>query len=79
MLDAHNLVIKQPSYLLDFKNRSPFRVTRVIGNTAFELDLPPEIGQLYNIFHVWLLHKYNREPLPGQARDVDRVKLKNKK
>ena len=77
MLDARNLVTKRPSRSLDFKNRGPFRVTRAIGNTAFELDLLPEMGRLYNVFHVWLLHKYDGELLPGQARDVDRVELED--
>ncbi|KAG9379362.1 Asp-protease-2 multi-domain protein [Pyrenophora tritici-repentis] len=53
---------------LDFKNRGPFTVTRVIDNMAYELLLPPEMGKLHNVFHPWLLHLHEA-PLPGQLRD----------
>ncbi|KAG9383466.1 Asp-protease-2 multi-domain protein [Pyrenophora tritici-repentis] len=54
---------------LDFKNRGPFTVTRVIDNMAYELLLPPEMGKLHNVFHPWLLHLHEEAPLPGQLRD----------
>ncbi|KAI1513832.1 rve multi-domain protein [Pyrenophora tritici-repentis] len=69
MLDARNFRTTRPSLSLDFKNRGPFTVTRVIDNMAYELLLPPEMGKLHNVFHPWLLHLHEEAPLPGQLRD----------
>lgn len=73
MLDARNLKTKRPSRSLDFKNRGPFRVVRAIGSMAYELDLPPEMGRLHNVFHTWLLHRYDGEPVA--ASEMDKVEL----
>ncbi|KAI1665643.1 Chromo domain containing protein [Pyrenophora tritici-repentis] len=69
MLDARNFRTTRPSLSLDFKNRGPFTVTRVINNIAYELLLPLEIGKLHNVFHPWLLHLHEEAPLPSQLRD----------
>lgn len=56
MLDARNFRTTRPSHSLDYKNRGPFRITRVINNCAYQLSLPPGLGKLHNVFHSWLLH-----------------------
>jgi hypothetical protein len=73
MLDARNFKTRRPNASLDYKNRGPFTIIRSINNIAFELDLPPEMGKLHNVFHPWLLHTVDNAPLPGQAQDTDFV------
>ena len=33
------------------------------------------MGRLHNVFHPWLLHLYDGEPLPGQEYPADHVPL----
>lgn len=65
-LDCRNLKTDRPRKSLDYKNRGPFKVKRFHNNTAYELDLPPEMGKLCPIFHPWLLHLDDNDRLPGQ-------------
>ena len=71
MLDTRNLRTRRPSASLDLKNRSPFTIVRAINNTAYELDLPPQMKRIHNVFHPWLLHLVDDAPLPGQAQDPE--------
>lgn len=66
MLDFRNIKTTRPNKSLDFKNRGPFRVKRVIDNIAYELELPPHM-RIFPVFHPWLLHLCNEEGLPGQT------------
>ena len=66
MLDARNIHTKRPSKSLDHKNLGPFRIIRVIDNAAYELELPKSMQGIFPVFHPWLLHLDNSDPLPGQ-------------
>ena len=66
MLDSRNIKTTRPNKSLDHKNLGPFRVTRVINNMAYELDLPEGMN-IFPVFHPWLLHMDNSDPLPGQV------------
>ena len=47
------------------------RKVRAIDNMAYELELPPHMGKLHNVFHPWLLHLHEERPLPTQTRDEE--------
>ena len=67
MLDSRNIKTTRPNKSLDHKNLGPFRVTKAINNMAYELDLPDGMN-IYPVFHPWLLHLDNSDPLPGQVQ-----------
>ena len=67
MLDARNIKTTRPAKSLDHKNLGPFKVIRAINNMAYELDLPESMKGLFPVFHPWLLHLDNSDPLPGQV------------
>lgn len=66
MLDSRNIKTVRPNKSLDHKNLGPFRIIKAYGNSAYELELPSSMGRLYPVFHPWLLHLDNSDPLPGQ-------------
>ncbi|KAM2033022.1 hypothetical protein ACFX1T_014971 [Malus domestica] len=41
---------------------SPYQISKRIGAVAYRLELPPELSQIYNIFHVSMLWKYVSDP-----------------
>ncbi|PVH97939.1 hypothetical protein DM02DRAFT_532177, partial [Periconia macrospinosa] len=64
----------RPSYLLNFKNRGLFPITKVINNIAYKVKLP--ITRLYNVFYLWLLYLTDKEPafnvkLPNKDDNTD--------
>jgi hypothetical protein len=71
LLDTRNIRTTRPNQSLDHKNRGPFRIARVIDHMAYELELPPSMGRIHNVFHPWLLHLYENSPLPGQTLDEE--------
>ena len=66
MLDARNIKTARPNKSLDHKNIGPYKITRAINNMAYELELPSSLKGLHPVFHPWLLHLDNSDPLPGQ-------------
>lgn len=66
MLDGRNIKTVRPVKSLDHKNLGPFRITRAFNNSAYELDLPASMNKIHPVFHPWLLHLDNSDPLPGQ-------------
>ena len=65
MLDGRNIKTTRPSKSLDHKNLGPFKIVRAIDNMAYELELPDGMN-IFPVFHPWLLHLDNSDPLPGQ-------------
>ena len=47
---------------LDPRYIGPFEITNRIGPVAYRLDLPPQLGQVHNVFHVSILRKYIPNP-----------------
>ena len=37
---------------------SPFEILETIGELAYRLELPPELSQLHDVFHICMLRKY---------------------
>ena len=66
MLDSRNIKTARPNKSLDHKNLGPFKIVRVINNMAYELELPDGMN-IFPVFHPWLLHLDNSDPLPGQT------------
>ena len=40
----------------------PYQIIRRIGPAAYEIALPPHLGNLHNVFHVSQLRKYIADP-----------------
>ena len=53
-LEAKNIHSKQPSKKLDQKRYGPFRISKNIGQEAFQIELPEE-WMIYNMFNEDLL------------------------
>lgn len=49
----------------------PYRVKHIIGQVAYEVELPPELGAVYPFFHVTIQHKCLGEPSHGiSSKDI---------
>lgn len=66
MLDSRNIKTVRPNKSLDHKNLGPFQIIKAHNNSAYELDLPSSINKIYSVFHSWLLHLNNSDPLSEQ-------------
>ena len=66
MLDQRNIKTDRPSKSLDHKNLGPFKIIKAYDNMAYELELPLAMKSIHPVFHPWLLHLDNSDPLPGQ-------------
>jgi hypothetical protein len=64
-LDLRNIQTNRPKKKLS-ELHSQYKVTEVISGSAYRLDTPPGIG---NVFHVSLLRPVATDPLPSQAQD----------
>ena len=69
ILNLRNIKTERPNKSLDHKNLGLYKVTRVINNIAYGLELPNGIN-IYPVFHLWLLHLDNSDPLPGQMQEL---------
>lgn len=68
MLDGRNIKITRPNKSLDHKNMGPYKIIRAINNSAYELDLPSSMKNVFPVFHPWLLHRIIDDPLPSQKQ-----------
>jgi hypothetical protein len=71
MLDARNVRTRQHSKGLSPKNLGPFKVLESFQGKAYKLDFSEheDLRQIYPVFHPWLLHPYDDQPLPGQRQE----------
>jgi hypothetical protein len=65
MLNGKNLKTRQPKKKLDHKFWGPFKISRNIKDTAFQLDLPNS-WNIHDVFHVSLLKPYHASQQSGQ-------------
>ena len=40
----------------------PFEIVEKIGEVAYRINLPPQLGHVYDVFHVSMLKKYTSDP-----------------
>ena len=40
----------------------PYRIVERIGEVAYRLDLPPELDNIHDVFHVSMLRRYIPDP-----------------
>jgi hypothetical protein len=64
MVNAKNIKTKRPSKKFDYKLRGKFRISRLIGINAYELELPPSTGKIHPVFHISLLEPYRENTIP---------------
>ena len=53
----------------------PFEIVERIGPVAYRLDLPEELSQVYNVFHISMLRKYI--PDPSQVLETPEIELRD--
>ena len=53
--------------MLDYKNLGLFEIVKIYNNTVYKLDLSSLMNGLYPVFHPWLLHLVDGNPLSGQV------------
>jgi len=65
-LNSKNIKTKRPMKKLDAKRLGPFRILKIISTHAYKLDLPLDMKQLHNVFHVSLLEPALISNIPGR-------------
>jgi hypothetical protein len=66
MVNAKNIKTRRTTKKFDHKLRGPFKVRRLIGTHAYELELPPSVGKIHPVFHVSLLEPYHSNNIPDR-------------
>ena len=59
---------------LNLRYIGPFRITESIGPVAYRLELPSELSQIHNVFHISMLRKYS--PDPSHILEASPIELK---
>ena len=67
IVNAKNIKTRRPTKKLDYKLRGKFRIKRLIGTNAYELELPPSTGKIHPVFHISLLEPYHLNNIPGRG------------
>ncbi len=63
-----NIATTRPCAKLDYKRFGPFKITKLVGLVACQLELPPQF-KIHNVFHVSLLEPYHENPIPECHRE----------
>jgi len=40
----------------------PYRISKMVGNVAYELELPQELAAVHPVFHIYMLNKCMGDP-----------------
>jgi hypothetical protein len=57
-----NIATTRPCAKLDYKRLGPFKIAKLVGLVACQLELPPQF-KIHNVFHVFLLEPYHENPI----------------
>jgi hypothetical protein len=63
-----NIATIRPCAKLDYKSLGPFKIAKLVGLMACQLELPPQF-KIHNVFHVPLLEPYHENPIPERHRE----------
>jgi len=66
MVNAKNIKTRHPTKKQDYKLRGKFRIKRLIGTNAYELELSSSTCKIYPVFHISLLEPYHLNNIPGR-------------
>ncbi len=66
-LDACNLKTNVPSKKLTPRRYGPFKVIQKVSPVAYQLQLPPSMSKMHNVFHIDLLIPYVETQAYGQS------------
>jgi hypothetical protein len=58
----------RPCAKLDYKRFGPFKIAKLVGLVACQLELPPQF-KIHNVFHVSLLEPYHENPIPKSHQE----------
>src|ERR1700742_2413814 len=64
-LDGKDLKIDRPSTKLADKHYGPFKVTKVVSPSAYQLELPPSM-KIHPVFNTVKLRPYQEDTVPGR-------------
>jgi len=78
-LDASDIQTTWSSHKLSHQRLGPFLIDNQVGNSVYQLRLPPLMGRLHPIFNVVKLSLAPPDPIPGRRTtlcyDFDRFSL----
>ena len=68
-VDAKHFALEKSKKSLNLKNAELWKISRIIDNKAYELEIPQHMKNagFILIFHSWKLHLASNNPFPGQV------------
>ena len=66
MVNGKNIKTIRPTKKLDNKMPGPFKVKRLVGPYAYELEIPAFVGRPHPVYHIPLLEPYHRNQIAGR-------------
>jgi hypothetical protein len=63
-----NIATTRPCAKLDYKRLGPFKIAKLVGLVACQLELPPQF-KIHNVFHVSFLEPYHENQIPKHHRE----------
>jgi len=70
MRNAKNIKTRHPTKKLDYKLRGKFRIKRLIGTNAYELELSPSSSKIHTVYYISLLEPYYLHNIPGRRSPI---------
>jgi len=66
IVNAKNIKTRHLTRKLDYKLCGKFRIKRLIGTNAYELELPSSTSKIHLVFHISLFQSYHLNNIPGR-------------